>query len=73
MKTICFRVDSSTSVGMGHLMECIALTEIFHRKHDVSIEFIINNFPPLKEILSKYNVKVLTLGKVENELRNCII
>ena len=69
MKSICFRVDASNSIGMGHLMECIALTVFFSQKknNSFSIEFIINDFPPLKKILSDYHVQVRTLGAVANE------
>nr|WP_321352011.1 glycosyltransferase [uncultured Methanoregula sp.] len=67
MKTICFRVDAGNRIGMGHLMECIALTEYFRRESKVTVEFISNDFPPLKEIVAPLDIPVRILGLWDNE------
>lgn len=67
MKRICFRVDASNHVGMGHLMECMALTEAFRKKNEISIEFITNDFPPIRDIISPLAVPTHVLDPFSTE------
>lgn len=41
---VVFRVDSSTRMGTGHLMRCLALTEAL-RDHDMQVSFICREHP----------------------------
>lgn len=67
MKKICFRVDASNSVGMGHLMECLALADFFDHHCEYSIIFLVNDFPVIEEILSKNQYTFHTLETTRNE------
>lgn len=40
MKTIAIRLDSGKSIGVGHLMRCMALAESLQREAEVSVIFI---------------------------------
>jgi len=67
MKQICFRVDASNSVGMGHLMECITLADFFSKNYECSFIFLVNDFPAINGVLSKYGYEGLVMHHTENE------
>lgn len=67
MKQICFRVDASNSVGMGHLMECITLADFFQKNYECNFIFLVNDFPAINGVLSKYGYECLVMHHTENE------
>jgi len=67
MKQICFRVDASNSVGMGHLMECITLADFFYKNYECNFIFLVNDFAAINGVLSKYGYECLVMHHTENE------
>jgi UDP-2,4-diacetamido-2,4,6-trideoxy-beta-L-altropyranose hydrolase len=62
MKSVCFRVDASNSVGMGHLMESMTLAESLHSRKGYDIAgFILPDFPPATNLLERKQFPVIIL------------
>ncbi len=53
---IFFWVEVSQKIGMGHLMETLALSEYFRVKN-IPFKYIINSYSPAKELLLAKNIK----------------
>lgn len=49
MKRIAIRLDAGKSIGIGHLMRCMALAEGLQREEDVSVFFICRNRISIEE------------------------
>lgn len=43
MKKVAIRLDAGKSIGLGHLMRCIALAEVLQKQCDVVVIFICRN------------------------------
>lgn len=55
---VCFRVDSSHDIGIGHLMRCLTLAdELYGKNHEIS--FICRDLPGHLISLIKYPVFIL--------------
>ena len=64
---IIFRVDGSNSIGMGHVMRCIALAREFEISGNSEILFIMKDFKEAVEIVRKnFEVKTISKNPVEN-------
>ena len=71
MINFCFRVDASTEVGMGHLIESISLAESLTKSVECDIVFLIRNYLPAVNILRRkgYQVQILRRDiKEEDEI-----
>ncbi len=64
MKAV-FRVDSSTQMGLGHLMRCLSLADEL-KKQNHNITFICRELNGNSIELAKYKHTVITLPKNEN-------
>lgn len=65
-----FWTEASEQIGMGHLMECLAIADLFQRQRS-GIYFIINPYPPAEELLSYKNIPygVLPIAQPEKICR----
>ena len=61
MTGICFRVDASNKVGMGHLTESLSLAESLGKSTKVETSFITNDFLPAVEMVKERGYKVRTI------------
>ena len=61
-----FLTEVSKEIGMGHLMECLALAELL-RKRDVDAYFIITPYPPAEELLFSRGISYVTLDTDKKE------
>ncbi len=61
-----FWVEASWEIGMGHLMESLALAESFQSR-GIFCHFIVNSYPPAEELLFSKNISfdILSIGQVE--------
>ncbi|MFC1623826.1 PseG/SpsG family protein [Candidatus Omnitrophota bacterium] len=50
-----FWIEASKQIGMGHLMESLAIAEVF-QAHDIPFHFIINHYQPAEELLASKNI-----------------
>jgi UDP-2,4-diacetamido-2,4,6-trideoxy-beta-L-altropyranose hydrolase len=67
---IVFRVDSSITIGTGHVMRCITLAKRLVTEHDVNILFITReNKGSIDEFIEKSGFKVITLSTINNSER----
>ena len=64
-KKIIFRVDSSSIIGLGHLIRCITLANVF-KKNNFDIEFISSNLKVNKNFKIKKNDFKLNIIKKNN-------
>ena len=62
---VVFRVDSSTQMGLGHLMRCLSLADEL-KKQNHNITFICRELNGNSIELAKYKHTVITLPKNEN-------
>lgn len=83
MKTIAIRLDAGKSIGVGHLMRCMALAESLQGEAEVSVIFICRDNIPLQmefEVVyldkdysaNKGGYLVLPIDDEVEELRNII-
>ncbi|MCP4613460.1 MAG: UDP-2,4-diacetamido-2,4,6-trideoxy-beta-L-altropyranose hydrolase [Planctomycetes bacterium] len=61
-----FWVEVSREIGMGHLMESLALAESF-RSREISCHFIVNSYPPAEKLLFSKNISfdILPIDQAE--------
>lgn len=74
--------EVSQQIGLGHLAECLAITDSLQAQQ-ISFHFIINPYPPAEELLFSKNISfdVIPIGQVEkvcqrikrHSKRNCVI
>ncbi|AGB42116.1 pseudaminic acid biosynthesis-associated protein PseG [Halobacteroides halobius DSM 5150] len=60
MKNIAFRVDGGPTIGMGHLMRCLALATAF--PDEVDIFFITKEEKSVEKLLQEYNINLITIS-----------
>ncbi|MBX9852776.1 MAG: UDP-2,4-diacetamido-2,4,6-trideoxy-beta-L-altropyranose hydrolase [Cytophagaceae bacterium] len=64
-KSIFFRADGNSSIGLGHITRCIALAEIL--KDDFEVNFIIKSpSEEIKKNISKVTSKLVVIDEVSN-------
>ena len=61
MINICFRVDASNKIGMGHLMESISLAESLKKRVYCNIIFLTKNYLLAADILKERGYQVETV------------
>ncbi len=68
MKTIAIRVDGSTSIGMGHVMSCLAVAEKLCF-YGFKPYFIMRNYPEAVQKVMRmgYPVETITITATEEE------
>lgn len=61
-----FWTEASQQIGMGHLMECLAIADSF-QGWQIPFHFITNPYPPAEELLYSKNIpfNVLSINQVE--------
>lgn len=64
MKNIVFRVDSSSQIGAGHLMRCLALADELDKAKNYNITFICSDL--VGNLIRLINYQVLILPKKAN-------
>lgn len=73
---IAIRADGSSTIGMGHIMRCIAISrEIISR--NIDLIFICKYFKPVNDVLENNNIKCInivsnTLSRELEEIKNII-
>lgn len=67
---ICFRIDASNKIGMGHLYESISLAESLEKRGAGKIIFLLNNFLPAVDIVRKagFNSDLMDDASCLNEI-----
>jgi UDP-2,4-diacetamido-2,4,6-trideoxy-beta-L-altropyranose hydrolase len=63
-RKIVFRADGSSKIGMGHVMRCLAMSEMLDGDYEMTFA-IFNGDDKIKQIISNYNLPIIEL---ENQL-----
>jgi spore coat polysaccharide biosynthesis protein SpsF len=73
-----FRCDASPTIGLGHLVRCLALADELREKHDVAVSFAMRASPLASEMVKRRSYPILQApdGVVFDQeawLRDCIV
>jgi UDP-2,4-diacetamido-2,4,6-trideoxy-beta-L-altropyranose hydrolase len=73
-----FRCDASSSIGLGHVVRCLALADEMHANHDVAVSFAIRSSPLAAELVQRrgYPIFLASDSEILNQeawLSDCIL
>jgi spore coat polysaccharide biosynthesis predicted glycosyltransferase SpsG len=76
--SVLFRCDASPSIGLGHLVRCLALADELHAKHDVAVSFAMRPSPLASEMVKRRSYPALQPpdGRVFDQeawLHDCVL
>ena len=57
--SVLFRCDASPSIGLGHVVRCLALADELRGKHDVDVSFAMRRNPLASEMVGRESYPVL--------------
>ena len=76
--SVLFRCDASPSIGLGHLVRCLALADELRENHGVAVSFAMRASPLASELVKRRSYPILQApdGAVFDQeawLRDCIL
>jgi len=76
--SVLFRCDASPSIGLGHLVRCLALADELHENHGVAVSFAMRASPLASEMVKRRSYPILqapddVVFDQEAWLRDCIL
>jgi spore coat polysaccharide biosynthesis predicted glycosyltransferase SpsG len=57
--SVLFRCDASPSIGLGHLVRCLALADELHERHGVAVTFALSASPLASEMVKRRSYPIL--------------
>jgi UDP-2,4-diacetamido-2,4,6-trideoxy-beta-L-altropyranose hydrolase len=76
--SVLFRCDASPSIGLGHLVRCLALADELHENHGVAVSFAMRASPLASQMVKRRSYPILQApdGTVFNQeawLHDCVL